>query len=308
MEEIKPPRLLVIGGTGFIGSHLLRGAIRKGWDSSSLSLHAPSNDRYVEGVEYFQCSLSDIVKLDSIVSCGFDYVVNLGGYIDHKKYNDGGRELIDSHFTGLLNLVQALPKDGLKCFVQVGSSDEYGDAASPQHEKLRERPISPYSLGKVASTHFLQMLHRTDMFPAVIVRLFLTYGPGQNTNRFLPQIITGCLKNKKFPVSEGAQLRDFCFVDDVVKAILMALSNRNAIGEIFNVASGSPVTIRSMIETVQQAIGSGEAVFGEIPYRVGENMELYADIDKVSKVLGWQPQITLTDGLIKTVDWYANRT
>jgi len=307
MEEMKPVRLLVIGGTGFIGSHLLREAINKGWACTSLSLHKPSSDRYIEGVEYFQCDLNDAVRMSLCVSRGFEYVVNLGGYIDHKKYCDGGKELIDSHFVGMLNLVQALPRDDLKCFVQIGSSDEYGNATSPQHEELRERPISPYSLAKVASTHFLQMLHLTEDFPAVIVRLFLTYGAGQATSRFMPQIITGCLNNTQFPVSEGMQLRDFCHVDDVVQAILIVLLDIKSIGEIFNVASGQPVTIRSMIERVQMAIGQGEPMFGEVSYRDGENMELYADNQKIRRVLGWQPEIALTEGLDKTIEWYASR-
>jgi len=307
MEEMKSTRLLVVGGTGFIGSHLLKAAVLKGWHSTSLSLHAPSIGRHVEGVEYVQCSLNNIEALSTALSVGFDYVVNFGGYIDHKNFNSGGRELIDAHFTGVMNLVQALPRDNLRCFIQIGSSDEYGNARSPQHEQLRESPISPYSLGKAASTHFLQMLQKTEGFPAVIFRLFLTYGPGQETNRFIPQIITGCLRDTEFPVSEGLQLRDFCYVEDVVQAIFLALTNKNAVGEVFNVASGRPVTIRSIIDNVQQAIGTGEPKYGEVPYRVGENMELYADIQKIKQSLGWQSMIALSDGLKKTIDWYARR-
>ena len=79
----------------------------------------------------------------------------------------------------------------------------------PQCEELREQPISPYSLAKVASTHFLQMLQRTEGFPAVVLRLFLTYGPHQDNRRFLPQIIQACLRDDEFAVSDGHQLRDF---------------------------------------------------------------------------------------------------
>ena len=128
------------------------------------------------------------------------------------------------HFTALQNLLEVIPRGKLKRFVQIGSSDEYGNASAPQHETLREQPISPYSLAKVASTHFLQMLHLTENFPAVTLRLFLTYGPGQDTGRFLPQIIRGCLADLTFPTSAGKQLRDFCYLDDTVRAILQALN------------------------------------------------------------------------------------
>ena len=131
--------------------------------------------------------------------------------------------MIDAHFRGLQNILEVLPRSRLKRFVQIGSSDEYGDAAAPQHEKLREAPISPYSLAKVACTHFLQMLHRTENFPGVTLRLFLTYGPGQDSKRFLPQIIRGCLDDRAFPASEGEQIRDFCNVHDTVLADLESL-------------------------------------------------------------------------------------
>jgi len=88
-------------------------------------------------------------------------------------YSEGGRKHLEEHFTSLKNLIEILPRDHLKAFIQIGSSDEYGNAPAPQHEGLRESPISPYSIGKVAATHFLQMLHRTENFPATILRLFL---------------------------------------------------------------------------------------------------------------------------------------
>ena len=148
------------------------------------------------------------------------------------------------------------------------------------------------------------MLHRTESFPAVALRLFLTYGPGQDHNRFLPQVIHGCLNNENFPASAGEQVRDFCYVEDVIQAILLALENDNTRGEVFNIASGEKVTIRKMIETIQQLIGGGKPAFGKIPYRTSENMCLYADPTKANKVLGWSPQFSLEFGLQHTINWY----
>ena len=189
--------------------------------------------------------------------------------------------------------------------MQIGSSDEYGNATAPQNEKLREDPISPYSLGKVASTHFLQMLHKTEAFPCVVLRLFLTYGPGQNEERFLPHIIMGCLNDRSFPTSPGDQLRDFCYVDDVVRAIFVVLENDSVNGEVFNIASGQPLSIRSLIECVRDLIGKGEPCFGEVPYRPAENMCLYADIQKAKELLQWEAAHKLEDGLNKTIAWYS---
>jgi nucleoside-diphosphate-sugar epimerase len=206
------------------------------------------------------------------------------------------------------NLLQLLDWSKLKRFVQVGSSDEYGNHPPPQHEKMRELPISPYSLGKVASTQFLQMLHRTQDFPAVIVRLFLTYGPGQDNKRFFPATIQGCLSGDPFPTTAGEQLRDFCYVDDIAEGILATLTNEQVNGEIINLASGNPVTIRDATELIQKTLGRGAPEFGKIPYRVGENMALYADVYKAKRILDWKPLVTFEEGVERTIDEYLART
>lgn len=299
-----PPRLLVIGGSGFIGQYVVSRAVYRGWQVTSLGLNIPTASRVTAGVHYITADLTQVNLLRQFRDNRFDYVVNLGGYVEHTLFGSGGRRLILSHFDGLLNLLEFLDRSVIKRFVQIGSSDEYGDMPHPQHEGLREHPISPYSLGKVASTHFLQMLQRTEGFPAVILRLFLTYGPRQDEHRFLPQIILGCLGNHEFPVSEGAQLRDFCYVEDVVDAIFCCFDCQGASGEVINIASGEPRSIRDMIEHAVRLIGSGRPQFGEISYRAHENMALYADISLAKRILGWAPQTSLENGLNVTIEWF----
>ena len=158
MEEMNSPHLLVIGGTGFIGHHLLRASHQKDWKMTSVSLNPPPKERFVDDVCYLNFDMTDRSLVKKHLDKDYDYVVNLGGYINHELFKDGGRNLIDTHFTTIQNLVEVLPRSKLKRFVQIGSSDEYGNALAPQNEELREQPISPYSLAKVASTHLLQML------------------------------------------------------------------------------------------------------------------------------------------------------
>ena len=298
------PHLLVIGGTGFIGHHLLRSAKRKGWRMTSVSLNPPSSECFVDSVRYLHLDLTNRCNVVKYLLEDFDYVVNLGGYIKHQLFSQGGRNSIDIHYTALQNLLEVLPRQKLKCFVQIGSSDEYGDAPAPQHEELRERPISTYSSAKVASTHLLQMLHRTENFPVVILRLFLTYGPGQNYERFLPQIIRGCLDDSAFPTSAGEQIRDFCYVEDTVRVILQALVTPKAKGEIFNVASGKPITIREIIEAVSKITHSGKPQYGRVPYRKDESMRLFADISKIKNTFQFEQQVGLIEGLKRTISWY----
>lgn len=304
METVNNPRLLVIGGNGFIGRKLSEQAGRLGWAVTCLSLHEPDAIEKDNNLGYIVADISDRQELrKKLNTLEFEYIVNLGGYIDHKLFFNGGRSLIKTHFEGVQNLVETLNRDRLKAFVQIGSSDEYGNAPAPQSENFRERPISPYSVGKTASTHFLQMLYRTEQFPAVILRLFLTYGPGQKPDRFIPQLIKGCIENRKFPASEGMQIRDFCYIDDTVNAIIMALQNGTIHGEILNVGSGIPISIKKVIKLVQELVGKGEPDFGAIPYRKGENMELYAKINKITEKIGWKPEIDLLKGLGNTISW-----
>ena len=301
-------RLLIVGGTGFIGRNLVLNALEHGFNIVVLSLNEPSNTNKIEGVDYLQMDIAQPIKIrQQLTETPFDYVVNLSGYIDHCRFLEGGHEIIKAHFGGVQNLLQLLDWNKLKRFVQIGSSDEYGNHQAPQHEKMRELPISPYSLGKVASTQFLQMLHRTQGFPAVIMRLFLTYGPGQDNKRFFPQIIQGCLSDDPFPTSAGEQLRDFCYVDDIAQGILTALTNQQVDGEIINLASGNPVTIRNVVELIQKSLGKGTPEFGKIPYRVGENMALYADVSKAKRILDWKPVMTFEEGVERTIDEYMAR-
>ena len=275
---------------------------------TGLSLHEPPTQYIGNNFEHLVADIADVESLaKAIGDRKFDYVINCSGYIDHRNISHGGSHLFDVHFSGLLNLVKCVKHDGLRGFIHIGSSDEYGGAPSPQHEDLREAPISPYACAKVAASHLIQMLHRTEGFPGIVARLFLVYGPEQNMQRFLPQVIAGCLNNQSFPVSAGEQIRDFCYIDDVADALLGLVQEQSAQGQVFNVASGTGIPIRNMIEMVRNCIGTGNPNFGEIPYRYGENMSLIADIKKISATTGWQPTTSLEAGIERTVQWYRNK-
>ena len=114
---------------------------------------------------------------------------------------------------------------------------------------------------------------------------------------WVPQIIQGCIENKEFPVSFGEQLRDFSHVDDIAEAIFLALNNENAKGEVINIASGEPVSIRSVVEKIRDLIGRGNPKFGEIEYRSNENMNLYADTYKAKKLLSENKVLFILHGL-----------
>ena len=290
--------LLIIGGTGFIGKNFAKKSVDKGYDVSIISLHQPNFEEAIESVKYYQVNICNHEELEKKISNNkFSYVVNLGGYVDHSGYLDGGSQVIDSHYRGVINIINFVDWGTLKNFIQIGSSDEYGQCPAPQNESMREQPISPYSFAKVSINHFLQMLGRTEKFPSVILRLFLVYGLDQEDNRFIPKIINGCLNDEDFDTSDGNQLRDFCHIDDVVNGIFCALLTRGLFGEIINLASGKPIKIKYMINLIKNLANGGRPQFGKIPYRLNENMALYADINKSKEILSWSPKKNLEDSI-----------
>ncbi len=300
-------KILILGGNGFIGIHLIRKLSNIGFECFSLSLNKVDEKNKEDKIHYLNADISDYSELSKVIGQNkYDYVINLSGYVDHRNLSNGGIDVLNSHFGGLLNLLRVIDLNYVKKIIQIGSSDEYGTLNSPQNEAMREEPISPYSLGKLACTNLLRMLYVSEKLPVVILRLFLVYGEGQGFNRFLPQIIKGCLKNEAFPTSEGNQIRDFCYISDIVDGIIATIKSEQVNGHILNLASGKPIKIKNVIRKVVDIVGSGNPRFGEIKYRSKENLSLYADISKAQELISWEPKIDFNLGLKKTIDYYSN--
>ena len=206
----------------------------------------------------------------------------------------------------LNNLVSLINTKNLIRFVQVGSSDEYGLNKSPQKESYRENPISPYSFARVMNTQYLQMLNLTENFPSVTLRLFLVYGPYQKFDRLIPYVIKSCLNNEMFNLSEGNQIKNFCFVDDVVDAIIQSLTSQNIEGQIINIGSDETISVRGIKEKICSLVKLGNPIFDNNISKRIENKNLFPDISKSKKILNWAPKTSLEIGLNATINWYNN--
>jgi len=293
----KKPHLLIIGGSGFIGYHLALQAKKKNWKVTSLSKHLPKKFRHVSGINYLIADIRNFKKLSKKLHGSFTYVVNLSGYVNHSFSKNVEKKMKETHFEGLVNLVKIFLKKNIVKFIQIGSCAEYGKANAPQSENLECFPNSPYALSKLASTKFLLMLYRSKKFPTTVLRFFQVYGPKQDQNRALPQIIKNCLSNKKFPVSLGNQIRDFCYIDDAVKAIFLALKSRRSNGEIINIGFGKPKKMKDIIKKINRIIKTGKPQFGKIKYRKDENMKVYPNIQKAYNQLKWKPKVNFNEGI-----------
>ena len=300
----KKPHLLIVGGTGFIGYHLAIKAIKKKWKVSSISLNKPKDYRYIKKVHYIKTDIANLKRTEKKLTGSFTHVVNLSGYVNHKLFKGSVDEIIKTHFLGLVNLLKIFKEKKIIKFVQIGSSAEYGNIKAPQKENMDGNPNSSYGIAKLAGTKLLLRLYNTNKFPVVILRFFQVYGPKQDPNRVLPQIITGCLKNKSILASTGNQIRDFCYIDDVVNAIFLTLTTKNVKGEIINIGSGQPKKIKEILNKTKNIIGKGDIRFGKIKYRKDENMKLYPNINKAKKKLKWKPKFKFNKGIKITISSY----
>ena len=299
--------ILIVGGTGFIGYHLAKKALQKSWKVTSISSRPPKKLRCLSKVKYLLCDITNKNNLKKKIRESFSYVVNLGGYVDHTNK----KKTFKSHYIGCKNLAEIFLIKKPLSFVQMGSSIEYGHSKSPQKENIKCNPKlikSVYGKAKLLSSLYLIKLFRERKFPSTILRLYLAYGPRQDTNRFLPIIIKGCLKDKKFACSKGNQLRDFVYVNDVVDAILKSLTNKNARGQIINIGSGKPKKIRNIIEQVRKISKGGNPQFGKIKLRKDEILKLYPNINKAKDKINWKPKTSFDKGLKSTIRFYNEQS
>lgn len=289
--------LLVLGGTGFIGKHVTIKALQEGYKTFVLCRKYPDKDKKVEGIEYLKIDLSKPQDIEKIRNFCFNFVINLAGDIDHSDIRNGGNDVIKVHLSGLIELIANLSTEKLESFLQIGSSDEYGNINAPQYENNLEKPFSPYSYAKFASSQFIKYLYRAENFPGKVLRPFLIYGPGQEQDRLIPYVIKNALNGNSFKVSSGEQLRDFLYIDDAVDVIFKALTNHDINGEIINIGSGEPVSVKNVVQKIVKIIGSGKPLYGSQIIRKGAAINLYPNIEKSRNLLKWKPKFNLDDGL-----------
>jgi len=300
-------KLLIIGGTGFIGYHVAKYAIKKGWKVTSISLKKPKKYRFISKVNYFRTNISKFNNLKKIIKDKYDYVLNAGGYVNHSKNKKDKKKIFGEHYVGLVNLTKIFSKKKIKSFVQIGTSTEYGKINIPHQENIVCKPKTFYSQAKLKATKHSIKLFKNKGFPITVLRFYLVYGPKQSNNRFITNIILGCIKNKKFPCSKGDQMRDICYIDDIVKSIFLSFIKKEASGNIFNIGFGKPIKIKKIIKYINSKVGKGFPQYGAIKYRKDEVLKYYPNIKKAKSKLGWKPKTSLTEGINKTIKFYNEK-
>jgi len=293
-------KILIVGGTGFIGYHLAKKCLKKSWHVTSISSRYPKKIRFLKKAKYIRCDITNKKLLKKSTKDTFDYVVNLGGYVDHSNK----KKTFKSHYEGCQNLAQVFLEKKISSFIQIGSSLEYGTSKSPQKENVKcnlKSVKSTYGKAKLLSSNYVINLFKKKKFPSTVIRFYLVYGPKQDINRFIPTIINGCLKNKKFPTSDGSQSRDFLHIDDAVEAIIICLENKKSRGQILNIGTGKPKIIKRVIEMVKKFSKGGQPQYGMFKLRKFDIPKIYPNINKAKNKIKWIPKVSFEKGIKLTV-------
>ena len=295
-------KIIIVGGTGFLGFHLAKLCLKKKWQVISVSRKKPKKIRFLKNIKYIFVDIAQKKNLQKKLKNDMDacFLVNLGGEVEHNKL----KRTFSSHYKGLKNLSQIFLNKSLKKFIQIGSSLEYGKIQSPHKESFKLSPQSNYAKAKALASRELLSNHKKYDFPFLIVRPYQVYGPYQDLNRFIPIVIANCIKDKIFPCSSGVQARDFLYIDDFVNFIIKILLDKKLKGEIFNVGYGSPKKIKNIIFLIKSLIGKGKPDIGKIKLRREESPTSYPDISKAFKLTGWKPKVRFNIGLKKTINYY----
>lgn len=299
-------KILVAGGTGFIGRSFIKSLLsKKIFKIYSLSVSKIDKKLREKNVNYIFCRLENKSLLKKKLKYKFDFVVNLAGYIDHSN----SKETLNSHFHGLKNLVNSTKNNKLVKFIQVGSSVEYGFTKSPQKEisSLKVSALkSIYGKSKLRSTNFLLKQHKYDKLPAIILRPYLIFGPGQDESRLIPFVIMKCLQNKSFNCSHGQQLRNFFYLEDFLKVLLKCLTLKTN-GEIINVGSSKNYSVKFVINTICKIIKKGTPKYGMLKLRKDEPFNLYPDLSKLKRLLNLKKETPINKALNTTIKYYIKK-
>ncbi|MEO1377257.1 MAG: NAD-dependent epimerase/dehydratase family protein, partial [Cyanobacteria bacterium J06635_10] len=192
----------------------------------------------------------------------------------------------------------------LQRLVYASTSSVYGDAETlPTSEQICPKPVSPYGITKLAAERLCGLYHKNFGVPFVALRYFTVYGPRQRPDMAFHKFYKAAIQDQAIPIyGDGLQTRDFTFVSDAVAANLAAATTEDAVGEIFNIGGGSRVVLKEVLETMEEIVGK-PIKRNHIERAMGDARHTAADVSKAKQILGYQAQVSLTEGLTREWEW-----
>ncbi|WP_432046539.1 dTDP-glucose 4,6-dehydratase [Streptomyces asiaticus] len=313
-------RIVVTGGAGFIGSHFVRQALTgayealvdaevvvvdkltyAGNEANLAEVAASPRLRFVRGDICDAALVSDLLR-------GADQVVHFAAESHVDRSIAGAEEFVRTNVLGTHTLLEAAAEAEVAKFVHVSTDEVYGsiDRGSwTEHEPLD--PNSPYSASKASSDLLARAFYRTHGLPVCVTRCANNYGPYQHPEKAIPRFITNLMDGEPVPLyGDGANVRDWLHVEDHCRGVAL-VAERGLAGEVYNIGGGTELANRELTERILELLGADWSMVRKVPDRKGHDHRYSLDITKISGELGYQPAVSLEEGLADTVKWYAGR-
>lgn len=324
----RPRTWLVTGVSGFIGSHLLEALLKLNQRVVGLDNFSTGNQRNLNQVktivgseswERFRLHEGDIrdVQLCQTACQGADVVLHHAALGSVPRSLEDTRGCHEINVTGFVNMLMAARETGVRRFVFASSSAVYGDAPElPKVEEKIGRPLSPYAASKWMNEIYADVLCRADPPTFAGLRYFNVFGPRQDPNgayaAVIPRWIASLLAQEPvFINGDGETSRDFCYIENVVQANLLAAmsDNTEALNQIYNIAVGERTTLNELFEMLRSRLAASEPRLAEAKptyreFRAGDVRHSLANISKGKRLLGYQPEFRIGEGLDLAMDWY----
>jgi len=312
---LKGDNILVTGGAGFIGSHVVDRLMDEGCKVTvldNLSAGAMENIRQQMGKESFNFIKGDVRDEAAVREAvrGVDAVIHLAALISVEESVKQPLTYRQVNVAGTVNLLKAAVGGGVRRFIYVSSTAVYGEPeALPLREEYSTHPLSPYAESKLAGEQYCQAYHNNHDLSTAVLRLFNVYGPRQRQGSYggvITRFVNSGLGGKALTIyGDGEQTRDFIYVGDVVEAIIHAVECEDAEGETLNICTGKPTSINQLALDVKTLLGKNlETRYAQA--RVGDIKHSYGDPGKAVRVLGFKAKMSLRNGLEELVGCLRN--
>ena len=317
MERLGNLKVAVTGGAGFIGSHLVERLL-------SLGAEATVIDNFLFGskIEHLgeHRNLSIIegdIRDAELVSYAFrdkDIVFHLAAFVGVEETQRMPLEVLDIEIQGTLNVLKSAIKSGAKQFIFGSSSEVYGDSSEPMKEEGPLSPKSTYAAAKLIGEEYCQAFYRKYGLDYTCLRYFNVYGPRQDERFVIPRFVKRLLSNEPILIyGDGNQTRDFTYIDDVVNMTLLASVEPAARCQAINIGTGTMTTINEVASLATKAVGlinSLKPVYIDYDDKRPRQIEVFCrvgDTAKASRVLQYEPKISLPSGIKKYIDWQLEK-
>jgi dTDP-glucose 4,6-dehydratase len=320
MKKLARSKVLVTGAGGFIGSHLCELCLKEGAEVRAFVHYNSRSDwgmledlgkRDLENIEVIMGDLRDPERVRKAVR-GCHRVFHLGALIGIPYSYLNPADVIQTNIMGSLHVLQAGLEYGVERLIQTSTSEVYGTAKYvPMDEKHPLNPQSPYAASKVGSDKLAESFYRTYGLPVVILRPFNTYGPRQSPRAVIPTIIVQALQSLPVYLGNLKSKRDLTFVKDTARGFIAASTAAKIEGETIQLGSQREYSISELVGMVGAILGKRLKVVSDDVRRRPKKSEverLFASNQCAGESLHWKPEVSLMDGLEKTVRWFRRRT